>query len=186
MRNIAFIGKARSGKDTAASFLVRERSYTRVAFADPLKEMALRIDPLVRTQSAWEPPVRLAKLVGDVGWEYAKDNYPEVRRLLQSIGQAQRDFDPDYWVNVVRRKLNAAESWNLPVVVTDVRYRNEAEMLQARGFRLVRIIRPVFGTNPELQHVSETELDDFHTEWAVYNDGDVTQLRRAILAASGT
>jgi hypothetical protein len=183
VRNIALIGKARSGKDTAASFLVRERHYTRIAFADPLKEMALSIDPLIPTglQGAFRIHVRLSALVADVGWEYAKDTYPEVRRVLQSTGQTIREYDPDYWVNVGRRKLSAAEAWNMPVVVTDVRYINEAVMLRSRGFRLVRIVRPDQVNTST--HVSETELDTYSTDLAIINDGSIDDLRRAILNA---
>jgi hypothetical protein len=168
VHNIALLGKARAGKDTAAAWLVAHRAYTRLAFADPLKEMALRINPVVPTTAGVH--VRLSALVRDVGWDYAKVKYPEVRRVLQAIGQTQREFDSDYWVNVARRSLNGAEKWNLPVVVTDVRYRNEAEMLKARGFRLVRIVRP--GTGGDT-HTSENELNDYPVEVTVINDGSV-------------
>jgi hypothetical protein len=191
--NIALIGKARSGKDTAAAFLVRERAYTRIAFADPLKEMALSIDPLIPAGRVigQRLHVRLSALVNDVGWEYAKDYYPEVRAMLQRIGQTQREFDADYWVRVASRKIAGAERWNLPVVVTDVRYQNEADMLRARGFRMVRIIRPLAHmANPNHQygkhaamvvHTSETELDNYPTDAVIYNDKDVATLQRAIL-----
>lgn len=185
MYNIALIGKARSGKDTAAGFLVRERAYTRVAFADPLKEMALSFDPFIPTHLCGERliHVRLSALVRDVGWEYAKDHYPEVRRTLQVIGQTQRDFDADYWVNVAARKIAGAEAWNLPVVVTDVRYLNEAVMLRARGFKIIRIMRPFADRRqgPAEQHASENELNDYPTDAVIYNDGDLDQLRNAIL-----
>jgi hypothetical protein len=182
--NIALIGKARSGKDTAAGFLVRERAYTRVAFADPLKEMALSIDPLIPARERLIH-VRLSALIRDVGWEYAKDHYPEVRRILQSIGQTQREFDADYWVNVAARKIAGAEAWNLPVVVTDVRYLNEAVMLRARGFKMIRIMRPRIGVTMKearaAMHASENELNDYPTDAVIYNDGDLDQLRNAIL-----
>jgi hypothetical protein len=182
--NIALIGKARSGKDTAAGFLVRERAYTRVAFADPLKEMALSIDPLVPARERLIH-VRLSALVRDVGWEYAKDHYPEVRSVLQRIGQTQREFDADYWVNVAARKIAGAEAWNLPVVVTDVRYLNEAVMLRARGFKMIRIIRPRIGVTTKearaAMHASENELNDYPTDAVIYNDGDLDALGRAIL-----
>jgi hypothetical protein len=185
--NIALIGKARSGKDTAAGFLVRERAYTRVAFADPLKEMALGIDPLIPAGRVIGQRLhaRLSQLVADVGWEYAKDHYPEVRAVLQRIGQTQREFDADYWVNVAARKIAGAEAWNLPVVVTDVRYLNEAVMLRARGFKIIRIIRPRVGVTMKearaAMHASENELNDYPTDAVIYNDGDLAQLRNAIL-----
>ncbi|MGW5637125.1 deoxynucleotide monophosphate kinase family protein [Streptomyces sp. NPDC003832] len=184
MRNIALIGKARSGKDTAAAHLVRTRAYTRLAFADPLKEMALAVNPFV-----YEDMWRLSKVVSAHGWEYAKDVYPEVRRLLQAMGQAQREVDPDYWVNRMRPLLNNAEAWNMPVVVTDVRYRNEADMLRARGFRLVRVLRTTY-TGREIRddyrtdvHPSEIELDDFAADGEIYNAGSLADLYAAIESA---
>jgi hypothetical protein len=179
LHNIGLIGKARSGKDTAALHLVRTRSYVRLAFADPLKEMALSINPYVPT--GYGVTVRLTALIADVGWEYAKDTYPEVRRLLQSIGQTQREFDEDYWTSALGRKVHNAERWNIPVVVTDVRYENEARMLRARGFKLVRIVRPETMTGSAAQHSSETALDGYAADVTIHNNGTVAQLHAAIL-----
>jgi hypothetical protein len=181
MANIAFIGKARSGKDTAALHLVRTRSYVRLAFADPLKEMALSINPYIPT--GYGVTVRLTPLIADVGWEYAKDNYPEVRRLLQSIGQTQRALDDDYWLNALTRKVDNAAVWNIPVVVTDVRYPNEANALRLRGFRLVRIVRPdranALASGAAL-HASETALDDFEADHTIYNTATLDDLYRRV------
>jgi hypothetical protein len=184
MHNIGLIGKARSGKDTAALALIRERLYTRVAFADALKEMAISIDPLIPTavDSHGRIYTRLSSLIRDVGWEYAKDHYQEVRRVLQHTGQTVRAYDDEFWIRAVRHKLNNAERWNLPVTVTDVRYPNEANMLRARGFRLVRITRvpPLSGYGTE--HDSETALDDYAADVTIENNGTVEDLTRAILA----
>lgn len=182
MFNIGFIGKARSGKDTAALHLVRTRGYSRLAFADPVKEMALSTDPYIPT--GYGVTVRLSSLIADVGWEYAKDTYPEVRRTLQATGQAVRDIDDEFWLTAMRRKLNNAEAWNLPVVVTDVRYPNEAANLRARGFRLVRIIRP--GTAKTMRearaamHASETALDGFEADVTVTNAGTLAEFHEQL------
>jgi hypothetical protein len=182
MHNIGLIGKARSGKDTAALHLVRTRHYTRLAFADPLKEMALSIDPYVPT--GYGVTVRLSALIADVGWEYAKDTYPEVRRILQHTGQTVREYDDEFWVTSMRRKLSNAEAWNLPVVVADVRYPNEADMLRARGFRLVRIVRPEAAMSGRdyraARHSSETALDGYAADVEITNDGSVEALHRNI------
>jgi hypothetical protein len=182
MYNIGIIGKARSGKDTAALALVVEHHYTRLAFADPLKELALAIDPLIPTSidSRGRIHTRLSALIRDVGWEYAKDHYQEVRRLLQRTGGGVREIDETFWLAATRRKLNAAEAWNLPVVVTDVRYPNEANMLRSRGFRLIRITRPGVADD---QHDSETALDTYPADLTIENTGTVDDLRQAILPA---
>lgn len=189
MYNIGLIGKARSGKDTAANHLVRTRAYTRLAFADPLKEMALSIDPYIPTGVG--VTVRLSALIADVGWEYAKDHYPEVRRILQHTGQTVREYDDEFWVATMRRKIDSALAWNIPVVVTDVRYPNEADMLRARGFKLVRIVRPLptkhvmTGAKPiearylgdtAAMHDSETALDDYPADETLHNTSGIVDL----------
>lgn len=178
MYNIGIIGKARSGKDTAALALVAEHHYTRLAFADPLKELALAIDPLIPT--AYGIHVRLSLLIRDSGWEYAKDHYPEVRRLLQRTGGGVREIDETFWLTATRKKLNIAEAYNVPVVVTDVRYPNEANMLRSRGFRLIRITRPGVADD---QHDSETALDTYPADLTIENTGTIADLRQAILPA---
>jgi hypothetical protein len=171
-KNIALIGKARSGKDSIAQHLTRYWSFTRVAFADPLKEMALRIDPVVPNKM--DEPDRLSRIVGDYGWERAKDLYPEVRRFLQSLGQSVRELDDRFWINQAAPKLATAAGWNLPVVVTDVRYVNEAIALRDAGFTLVRVVRP--GSASTDMHVSENELDKFPVENLIVNDGTLFDL----------
>ncbi|MFJ7419770.1 hypothetical protein ACIQXD_14310 [Streptomyces uncialis] len=175
--HIALIGRARSGKDTVAARLVRRYAYTRIAFADPLKSLVLDIDPIVAYEpSGYEPlPTRLSAVVERYGWETAKDRFPEVRRVLQRTGQALRDQDPDHWLSLALDKVTVADTWNLPVVVTDCRHPNEAQALKARGFRLVRIVRPGV-SDRAADHVSETALDRFPTDTTMANTGTVEDL----------
>lgn len=176
--NIALIGKARSGKDTVAAHLIATHSYTRVAFADPLKEMAFAMDPIISADAPHPQlgdmgPVRLAEMVRLHGWEIVKDQFPEARRVLQHLGSAVRDQDEDFWLQQAMNKVWAAYDWNLPVVVTDCRYRNEADELREAGFMLVRIERP--GTDPGT-HASETELDYLQCDRVVRNAGTLDEL----------
>ncbi|MFF4495522.1 hypothetical protein [Streptomyces sp. NPDC001546] len=181
-RHIALMGRAGSGKDTVGRRLVRTWAYTRVAFADPLKDMALRVDPVVTYEPAgFGPvPVRLSDVVNRWGWEEAKRRSPETRRTLQRMGQAVRKQDPNYWVALAMDKVAVADAWNLPVVLTDVRHVNECEALKARGFTLVRVVRPqapALGANGA--HESETALDDYPADVTVSNMGTVTDLNCA-------
>jgi len=167
-KRIAFIGRARSGKDSAAARLVERHGFTRVAFADPLKSLALSVDPLVNDGT------HLSYVLQWWGWEQAKDELPEVRRVLQALGQSIRDVHPNFWVNLAMDTVGSIAG---PVVVTDCRYRNEVEALKARGFRIVRVVRPPHGgelTGP--QHVSETELDDFEPDAVLFNLGSLQDL----------
>ncbi|MFF1812396.1 hypothetical protein ACFVXW_25345 [Streptomyces sp. NPDC058251] len=175
-KNVAFIGKARSGKDTAGERLVNQWAFTRLAFADPLKRMALEVNPYIPT--SYGVTVRLETLVADTGWEYAKDTYPEVRRVLQHMGQTVRELDEDFWVRVLMDKVRAADKWNMPVVVTDCRYRNEAEALRAAGFVLVRIKRPDLMTTDT--HASENDLNSFPADETLINAGRLFDFHTAV------
>ncbi|MGW2591672.1 hypothetical protein ACWCXC_15605 [Streptomyces sp. NPDC001515] len=177
--NIALIGKAGSGKDTVAERLTTRWAYTRLAFADPLRHVALDINPYIPTGPGIT--VRLHALVADVGWDYAKRTYPEVRRVLQQAGQGVRNIDPDFWLNLLMKKVEAARSWNMPLVVTDCRYENEAIALRLAGFRTVRVHRPrgtamTFSEGRAAMHASETELDDYPCDGTLHNVSTVSDL----------
>lgn len=186
--NIGIIGRARVGKDTAGAWFVDQRGYRRVAFADPLKEAALRLDPIVDhmddevwdiVYGEWElvhtdtKPVHLSTVVADLGWEEAKDAHPEVRRVLQELGAAIRALDEDFWLRQALKKTQEANDAGVPVVITDVRYRNEAESLTRAGFHLLHIDRPGV---PLMDHASERTLGPEDARYLVRNDGTVDDL----------
>lgn len=176
-RDIALIGKAGSGKDTVAWMLARQAGYTRLAFADPVREMALGIDPIVLEADETgygETYMTLSEAVAAYGWEAAKRNIPEVRRILQNAGMAVREAQPDFWLDILLEKWRSSPG---PVVVTDCRFSNEAVALYTRGFQLVRVVRP--GTAGDA-HVSETELDNFPVDVTLVNDGSIEDLRKRV------
>lgn len=173
--NIALIGRARTGKDTIAARLVQRCGYARVAFADPVRDMALAIDPLITwAANDTEEDIRLSEIVQNIGWESAKDDFPEVRRLLQRIGEGVREHDQDYWLNIARGKIATQYLRCAPVVVTDCRYLNEALALRKFGFTLIRVVRP--GTETANAHVSETDLDGLVTDATIGNNGSLDTL----------
>ena len=154
---------SRTGKDTAAEALCRDLGFVRRGFADQLKELAFVADPLVtsatRTVNTNIGHGRLAWVVKSMGgWEAAKDTYPEVRVFLQNLGDGgRRVFGNDFWVDRLLESLGDEPK----VVIPDVRYRSEADKIQALGGVVVRINRP--GRDAK-GHISETELTNW-TGW---------------------
>lgn len=182
---IGLIGKKRSGKDTFAHALP---GYTRVAFADPLRQAALALDPFVGRPAlpgrlAPQADVRLSDVVDAIGWEAAKDYVPEVRRILQRFGtESIRAIDPEFWIRAGVQTIQATDG---PVVVTDVRYPNEADAIAALGGSLIRITRPGFTSEGD-PHPSESALDGYRVNFTIANDGTVEALQgraRAVAAA---
>jgi hypothetical protein len=177
MGNIGIIGRARVGKDTAGAWLVDNRGYRRVAFADPLKEAALTLDPIVDDGNVGYrfSAMRLSEAVGGYGWEAAKDQLPEVRRVLQELGASIRAIDPEFWLRAALKRVTEANEAGVPAVITDVRYPNEAESLRRAGFHLLYIHRPGV---PHLDHESEGALTDEDADHLIINNGSLADLQR--------
>ena len=93
---IALTGYKGVGKSTVADILVDKFKFTKMGFADPLKEMALMLDPIVDELHG----ERLSDVVHREGWVEAKKNY-EIRRILQVLGtECGRDIlGKDVWIN---------------------------------------------------------------------------------------
>lgn len=178
-RHVALMGRAGSGKDTAAARLVSRYQFVRVAFADPLKDSALRLDPIVGAESTsyGSLPIRLSDVVRRYGWDRAKNSYPEVRRTLQNLGETVRADDADFWLRMALDKVRTADRWSLPVVVSDVRYANEADALRSAGALMVRIERPGASAGGEAaRHVSELDLDAYPADVTIPNTGTLGHL----------
>ncbi len=173
---IGLMGKKRAGKDTFAERLVSHHDYTRVAFADLVREAALALDPIVG--HVWEGStgeVRLSALVSRLGWDRAKE-IPEVRRTLQRLGsESIRSLDPDFWVRAGMARVDAIDG---PVVITDVRFPNEHDAVSTRLGTLVRISRPGQADVGD-QHASEVALDTWEADVEVVNDKGIFELQDA-------
>ncbi|MFI0262071.1 hypothetical protein ACH4OW_23875 [Streptomyces sp. NPDC017056] len=102
-----------------------------------------------------------------------------MRRTLQRLGQSVRDQDERLWLRLALAKVDVADRWSVPVVITDLRYRNEADALRARGFLLVRVERPGEhgpASADQREHISETELDGVEPDAVLTNGGTVAEL----------
>jgi hypothetical protein len=178
---IGVTGRKRAGKDSVAARLVERHGFVRYAFADSVRRVALAIDPIVDVDHWMDEEYRLSVIVAERGWERTKDEIPEVRRLLQTIGtDAIRALDPDFWVRATMRQVYAEAR---PVVITDVRFPNEAEAVKRAGGVLVRVVRP--GQTDDDQHASETAMDGQPVAYLISNEGTPDDLNRATDLVAG-
>ncbi|UDL14631.1 deoxynucleoside monophosphate kinase [Arthrobacter phage KeAlii] len=178
---VGLIGKKRTGKDTFAAVLVEHHGYERVALADPLREAALALDPIMGTFPLNSEGIvrvrewRLSDVIAELGWEKAKDYVPEVRRTLQRLGtESIRSLDDRFWIRTAFERINALREAGVPVVVTDVRYPNEADAIRDAGGYLTRITRDLPSDGDS--HASENALDDYRENLRVPNNGSKADL----------
>jgi len=167
---IGLSGKARAGKDTVAAILVEDYGFTKLAFADVIKAAVYTLDPIISLSG-----LRLQHLVDSNGWEAAKE-FPEVRRLLQVFGsEVGRDMiDPQIWIEITMHGIKASAN----VVISDVRFKNEAEEIKYQGGQVWRITRAINDTIDF--HRSETELDSWNFDQYVPNNGTLEDLREEV------
>lgn len=168
---IALLGKKRVGKDTFADFLVEEAGYTKVAFADTLRELLLDIDPFIENPfytAGGATHLRLSTAVNTWGWEGIKTHAePLYRYLLRNTGRAIGNRDKDFFIRRVMTKVATLRETG-PVVVTDTRFLQELIALETAGAHSVRITRDLSDYD---DHITETMLDHVSVDTTIDNIG---------------
>ena len=167
---IGLAGFAGSGKDTVGKILVDHYNFKRVAFADKVKELALKLDPFVHLPMTFSNE-RLSSLVERAGWDETKRE-PEVRELLQRIGAGVRDvLGEDTWIDAALWDYNR---YGVDTVITDVRYPNELDVIRENGGVVWWIERP--GVGPVNDHESENSVSGASADLTLFNWGSRSYL----------
>ncbi len=101
--------------------------------------------------------------------ELSKD---EVRRLLQVMGTevGRKLIHEDVWVWRLFNEIAEGER----IVIPDVRFPNEARMIESQGGEVWRINRHNHAAVND--HISEHALDNHMFKRAIYNDGTLDDL----------
>lgn len=194
---IGLNGKARAGKDTACQFILdwaeeNTLSARRDAFADRLKLSAARA--LGYTEEAAIAAMDVLKENGliIINLDGYDDGEITGREYLQWYGtEAHREiFDEDFWVDAVLPKDNPNQLSLFAktdevfrgeiVVITDVRFPNEAGRIKSLGGEVWQIIRP--GDAKEDGHASEQTLLPELIDHVIINDSTLDHLRDSVLS----
>jgi dephospho-CoA kinase len=148
---------ARTGKSTAAHIL-EDEGFTVLSFAEPVRQMAYDSMPLVRYQ------------VDRNGWIDAK-RVPEIRAALQNLGASIRKNLPDALIDAVFNEMHYGQDY----VIDDVRFLDEAQIIQRCGGHVFRVDRP--GVSPVNYHESEIQLAGWSGgDGVIDNNGSVDDL----------
>lgn len=166
---LGITGGARHGKDTIANFICERVSKTKkVSFAEPLKRASQE----------------LFKGFGKIDWE-AKDSeylpiegHHTVRDLYIAMGKGLREFlDANFWIKLALLDiLISAKTHN--VIITDVRYPNEATAIRAIGGKIVKVVRPSLLPYSD----AEKQIDNIAADKLVINNKDLVALERLVFS----
>lgn len=169
-RLIGIMGLARVGKDTATAHLCDTYGMESYAFADPIKSMLTGVfGDLFRDGDREAPIDWLGK---------------SPRQLMQTLGTewGREVVHPDLWVLVADQMWKKYQEigWGAGVVLSDVRFRNEAEWILAQGGLLISLSRD--GVAAVATHVSEQNIPFDLANVSLENNGTVEELAAAVTA----
>lgn len=138
---IGVTGFAQHGKSSVVARLAEQWGFSVFNFADPLKSMAVTLDPFIPHEDHLVAHSdRLSAIVRDLGWEDAK-KISEVRRFLQVLGTegVRGHLGEQAWVQALAKAVKDSGTKN--VAVGDVRFPNEAAWVHANGGKVIRVVR---------------------------------------------
>lgn len=163
---IGIAGRARSGKDTVANFIVAAIGGYRYSFADPIRAMLapLGVD------------------MNDPYWQARKEDViPALgvspRRMMQTLGTewGRNLINPDLWLVMAHQRLLR----NGPgMVISDVRFENEAAWIRKHGGRIIHVIRPE--AKAVEAHASEDGIEMQDTDARLFNSGTLEELQLSV------
>lgn len=166
MNNIKVIGlcgPARSGKDTAADYLLKHlpHGWTKASFADPIKQMARGLG-LTHDQ-----------LFGDLKDVDAPALGCTPRKILQTLGTewGRELIHPDIWVRAMVLKLQCLSDGGF--VMPDVRFENEAKFVREHGVLIHITGRFDNGDSQVEQHISEAGIKLEPGDIPARNEGSI-------------
>lgn len=189
---VGLMGLKGSGKDTVADHLVAVRGYTRLAFADPLRDEVMQgfgvtLQDLLARETKETPQAKFAlQRCGDQdfvrcmlalsGPQNSLEQFLRAprspREILQVWGTEYRRADnPSYWVDQLFARLPAEKD----CVITDVRFLIEAQRLYRHNAILLRVRRPAIEAQMKngeghWQHASELEQAQIKEDATLLNE----------------
>lgn len=181
---IGIAGYARAGKDTVAQYLSMRYSYKKVAFADGIRDALFALNPditVAHPETREKARMPLQTAVFSFGWEQLKTLSDDVRPLLQRFGtEVGRELWGDrFWVS----RLFLENAGERKLVISDVRYWNEAQEIRRRGGEVWCIQRP--NGHPANGHASESDLNNYEFDRIFINEGSEDALFDRIDLAIG-
>ena len=188
---IGICGLIGCGKGTVADILVEEHNFKKLSFADKLKDG-------VATVFGWDRSMLEGDTRQSREWREQRDEFwsKETKRnitpriVLQEFGTdcMRHGFDDSIWVSIVKQEL--IKNPTKDFVIPDVRFPNEALMIQKLNGHVWRAIRgpdPVWfrmyqdiGVEPKDVHESEWRWANVNFNAQVSNNGTLDDLKNQV------
>lgn len=176
LKLIGLTGLAGCGKDTVAQILCDTQEFRRISLAEPIRRGIagmFRIPENCLTERALkETP--MAELCGK-----------SPRQTMQTLGTewGRHLICPDIWLKAAQREIDhtihiaqAGNAYISGIVVSDIRFPDEAKWLHDQGGQIWHIRRPYNPAATKSSHESEIPLIPADDDQFIINDGNIDQL----------
>lgn len=143
------------GKDTLAKLIVKYNpSFKILHFGDAVKELTAKIFnvPFDKCfsfedkEKLFDIPVNMDDYLDEMSFRTGLDILPRgmighsIRELLQYFGtEYVRSIKNDYWVSYIKDKI--LDSYNKRILIPDVRFPNEVNMIKSLDGNIIKVIR---------------------------------------------
>lgn len=191
---IGLTGLAGAGKDTVADYLVEQHNFTKLAYADTLRAEvahAWGIAPELLSNRAQKEIPQVPLEIGrcqdsrfvryaltqlaegnEAAWAVECNTPRSPRWIMQRWGDFRRELlGKDYFLNALRQKIEALDS---NIVVSDVRFNNEAQQMSQHKAWIWHIQRPNLAAVSA--HASENGIDPHWIDCDINNSGSINDL----------
>lgn len=196
---IGLAGKKQSGKNTVAKIIQKNHSdFILVSFGGKMKDALIKLDPYIYLEETFLSNmskkhninymqlfaransrvmegvfVKLSEALKYISLEDLK-LATNVRELLQRFGtEVGRDmFGQDFWIKQLFYEIGYENHFN--VVITDVRFDNEAKAILDNGGIVINIVAK--NSDDEDTHISEKGVSDYLFNDTIHNDGTLDDL----------
>jgi hypothetical protein len=199
---IGLTGPAGCGKDTVADLLTTHCGFYKMAFADGLRNEvcdAFGIEPIYLTRretkehsmsclalSKCTDPFFVDRIevnhgLNGIDIDFAAPRSP--RQIMQWWGtDYRRQQRADYWVTKSAGRIHQLLSQRIAtrIVITDLRFDNEADLVTRHGGLIWRVARPGYEVLPGA-HVSEVTGEAFEPNVVLHNLDGIKHLQQIVL-----
>jgi hypothetical protein len=169
-----------AGKTTVSKRLIEEHGYTKVSLAGPLK-FAVKA---FLSASGFHPDEVQEMIYGSrKETPIALLGNKSPREMMQTLGTdwGRNMVDENIWINQTEPYIKDYIARGNPVVVDDVRFRNEVEMILRCGGFIIYVDREPDENWLDLpatvvSHMSEGDIFPYEAHYVILNNGTVDEL----------
>ena len=190
MQIIGLCGYKGSGKDTFADYIVQNDNYIKIAFADYIKNALMELfdwditsfeqnnKEVEDTYWGTTPRMMCQQLGTDFLRIHCKDKISQ-KFLLPNNEEYKSSF------HIKRINKDIIKYYNInsetKIVITDIRFQDEADYVKKLGGIVVKINRPNLKKNAFSSHSSESNIDNINNiDFQIDNSGTISQFIKKI------